>query len=84
MLDKMSDASRIVDRLQKRGLVRKALNDDDRRLVNVQITEEGLTMVNHLKKMETALDAMTRGLSKAEAAELNRLLDKMRDNFHGE
>src|SRR5450432_4619602 len=37
MLDKMSDTSRIVDRLLKKGLVRKTPNGEDRRLVDVVI-----------------------------------------------
>ena len=41
MLDKMSDTSRIVDRLIAKGLVKKAICKTDRRLVDVLITEKG-------------------------------------------
>src|SRR5215831_20447035 len=41
MLDKMSDTSRIVDRLIKKGLVKKNVCKADRRLVDVIITEKG-------------------------------------------
>src|SRR5580692_11323667 len=41
MLDKMSDSSRIVDRLIKKGLVKKNICKTDRRLVDVIITKKG-------------------------------------------
>src|SRR5690606_5463227 len=41
MLDKMSDTSRIVDRLVVKGLAKKTLCKKDRRLVDVTITEKG-------------------------------------------
>jgi DNA-binding MarR family transcriptional regulator len=77
MLDKMSDASRIVDRLFKKGLVSKEICGTDKRLVDVGITEQGLTMLAQIDKaseFDTALNRIT----EEEAAELNRILDKIR------
>ncbi len=40
MLDKMSDTSRIVDRLVKKELVEKAICEADKRLVDIRITDK--------------------------------------------
>jgi DNA-binding MarR family transcriptional regulator len=48
MLDKMSDTSRIVDRLLMKGLVRKNTSKTDKRLVDVFITYEGNTLLSKL------------------------------------
>ena len=42
MIDKMSDASRIVDRLVQKGLVSRCTNTKDRRAVDIRISEQGL------------------------------------------
>lgn len=79
MLDKMSDASRLVDRLASRDLVLKKTNNADKRLVCVTITDAGLHLLenvdNALKKMGQA----TKKLSKSEAEMMNAWLDKIRE-----
>jgi DNA-binding MarR family transcriptional regulator len=78
MLDKMSDASRIVDRLVQKGLALKNTNVSDKRAVDILITEKGLTL---LKKIdgEVSISGLIAGnLTDAEASHLNLLLDKMR------
>ncbi|HMF72589.1 MAG TPA: winged helix DNA-binding protein, partial [Flavitalea sp.] len=78
MLDKMSDTSRIVDRLIKKGLVKKVVCKSDRRLVDVSITDKGSEL---LAKLDLANDEMDEVLSKItieEASTLNVLLDKIR------
>ena len=78
MLDKMSDTSRIVDRLIKKGLVKKVVCKSDRRLVDVSITDKGGEL---LAKLDLANDEMDEVLSKItieEASTLNVLLDKIR------
>ncbi|GGH71235.1 MarR family winged helix-turn-helix transcriptional regulator [Phaeocystidibacter marisrubri] len=79
MLDKMSDASRLVDRLEKCGKVAKERNKDDRRLVKVVITEKGRDLVERIRAKEVALyNPMNDRLTDEEAAQLSELLDKMR------
>jgi DNA-binding MarR family transcriptional regulator len=80
MLDKMSDTSRIVERLQRKGLVEKKTCAIDKRLVDVVISRKGLTLLEKLDKRNCELDEMIQGLSGEEANQLNRLLDKMREN----
>lgn len=78
MLDKMSDTSRIVDRLLKKGLVKKVICKSDRRLVDVTITEKGLKLLERLDGFNDEMDAMLNGLTEEEAVVLNRLLDRLR------
>ncbi|HUM66237.1 MAG TPA: MarR family transcriptional regulator [Chitinophagaceae bacterium] len=78
MLDKMSDTSRIVDRLITKGLVKKAICKTDRRLVDVLITEKGRKMLERLDLRQDELDNIVGNLSEKEATTLSELLDKLR------
>jgi len=78
ILDKMSDTSRIVDRLIQKGYVDKSVNNYDKRAVDIIISDKGLTL---LKKMDKEVDFssfIAPNLTEAEAEQLNILLDKMR------
>ena len=78
MIDKMSDTSRIVDRLITKGLVKKGICKSDRRLVDVIITDKGKKMLERLDKRQDELDNIIGNLSEKEAAILSELLDKIR------
>ncbi len=78
MLDKMSDTSRIVDRLILKNLVKKTTCTHDKRLVDVVITEEGLEVLRSIDALNEEMDGLINGLSEEDATELNKLLDKMR------
>ena len=78
MLDKMSDTSRIVDRLIAKGLVKKGTCKSDRRLVDVMITEKGRKMLERLDQREDELDNIIGNLTEKEAVVLSDLLDKLR------
>ena len=78
MLDKMSDTSRIVDRLVKKELVKKVICKTDRRLVDVTISEKGLSLIEGMDGHNDEMDASVGTLSTEEAMALNGLLDKMR------
>lgn len=78
MLDKMSDASRIVERLVQKGLVSRCTNEKDRRAVDIKINEKGLELLQKLD-MELNINKILKShLSDEEADQLNTLLDKMR------
>lgn len=79
MLDKMSDTSRIVDRLITKGLVKKGTCKSDRRLVDVLITDKGKKMLERLDNRQDELDKILGNLSEKEAAILSDLLDKIRN-----
>ena len=78
MLDKMSDTSRLVDRLVQKGLVQKKTSKTDKRLVDVTITKKGLTLLAKLDKRSTDMDGILSSLSEKECKTLNKLLDKLR------
>jgi DNA-binding MarR family transcriptional regulator len=78
MLDKMSDTSRIVDRLVKKELVQKVICKTDRRLVDVTITDAGMQLLEKLDSYNEQMDLMLGNLNEEEAKMLNQLLDKIR------
>jgi DNA-binding MarR family transcriptional regulator len=79
MLDKMSDTSRIVERMLRKGLVEKNICSSDKRLVDVVLTQEGYTVLEKLDKRNEEIDNILEHLSIEEAEMISRLLDKMRD-----
>jgi DNA-binding MarR family transcriptional regulator len=80
MIDRMSDASRIVDRLQKQGFVTKQTNNIDKRNTDVMISEKALSMLLEIDiKMEHA-ESLLGHLDDHEIEHLNMLIDKILDN----
>lgn len=79
MLEKMSDTSRIVDRLIAKGLVKKVVCKNDRRLVDVVITEKGKKLLERLDDRQDEIDGILGNLSEKDANILSDLLDKIRD-----
>ena len=80
MLDKMSDTSRIVDRLIRKGLVKKVICKTDKRLVDVSITEKGKKVLRKIDQQEDEISKIVQALSETEAKTLNKLLDKVRQS----
>lgn len=79
MLDKMSNASRLVDKLLIKNLVARTECPSDRRAVDVVITEEGLTLLKTLDEGQARWEeSMQQRLTEREANELSELLDKLR------
>jgi len=81
MLDKMSDTSRIVDRLEIKGLVKKNVCENDKRMVDVYITVKGKKLLEKIDRCEDEMDAIAGPLSAAELKTINKLLDKMRQSL---
>ncbi|MBS1522643.1 MAG: MarR family transcriptional regulator [Bacteroidetes bacterium] len=78
MLDKMSDASRIVDRLIQKGLVSRCTNNKDRRAVDIRISEAGLEILSKMDEEFKTKDMLKNNLTEEEAGKLSDLLDKLR------
>lgn len=79
MMDKMSDTSRIVDRLLAKKLVTKKVCVDDNRLVDVCISEKGLQLLQKLDDIEGKVAVFLANISETEAGALSDLLDKIND-----
>jgi len=79
MLDKMSNASRLVEKLRLKGYVRKAVNPSDKRNADIWITDDGLQLLEDMAPaIDNHVDRM-KVLSLEEAQHLNNLLDKVRE-----
>ena len=79
MLDKMSDTSRIVDRLVIKNLVKKVVCKADKRLVDISITDKGKKLLAKIDLRQSELDGVLGRLSNADAVILNKLLNKIRE-----
>jgi len=78
MIDKSSNATRLVEKLRQKGLLKREICENNRRQVDISITEKGLSI---LRKIDLEAETWTEALkviTKTEAQELNRILDKLR------
>ncbi len=79
MLDKMSNASRLVEKLKQKGLVERLPCEDDRRRVDISITEKGLNLLGEASvAIEEDMAKIRSVLTTEEAQQLSDLLDKVR------
>ena len=78
MLDKMSDASRVVERLRQKGLIQRQKSEVDRRSVEVKITDEGLRVLERVDSEYAFLDNLLSNISAEQAREMNEYLDQIR------
>ncbi len=78
MLDKMSDASRLVERLRQKGLLERAICEKDRRRADIIITQKGLDKLKELDHLDDELKKFFHEVSEDELQQANNLLDKIR------
>ncbi|MFD0940803.1 MarR family winged helix-turn-helix transcriptional regulator [Pedobacter boryungensis] len=78
IVDKMSDTSRIVDRLIQKGYVKKTINKYDKRAVDIIISDDGLSLLKEINKKIDFSTLIAPNLTTEEAERLNLLLEKMR------
>ena len=78
MLDKMSDTSRIVDRLIAKDLVKKTICPTDKRLVDIVITEKGQELLQKIDMESDQVAVIMASLSENDAEMLSSLLDRLR------
>ncbi len=81
MLDRMSDTSRIVDRLIVKTLAKKTISKRDKRLVDVTLTAKGKKLLEKLDSTQSFIDGVMQNITEQEAKELNCLLDKVRGSL---
>ena len=73
--------TRMIDRLEQKGLVRRVPNPDDRRAMNLELTSAGKALYPQLlQAKETVQAQFLRGFGKAEVQTLESLLNRMLDN----
>jgi DNA-binding MarR family transcriptional regulator len=78
MLDRMSNATRLVDKLLDKELVERGQCPDNRRKVDIVITQKGLDLVGQTDFIITQFNKQYKSLSPEEAKLLGELLDKLR------
>lgn len=78
MIDKSSNATRLVEKLRQKGLVKREICESNRRQVDIIITDKGLSLLTKIDKQEDEWLATLKGITRTEAKELNRILDKLR------
>lgn len=79
MIDKMSNASRLVEKLRKKGLVERNECEYDRRRVDIVLTDAGKEVVEAASaEMKQQMDALLSDLSLEQAAQINELMEIVR------
>jgi len=79
MLDKANDLTRLLDKLERKGLIQRNLCPTNRRKMDITLTQAGLELLEKMNRiMDQTHDALKKRLSDREAASLSHLLDKMR------
>ena len=79
LLDRTPDVTRLLVRLEARGLVERRRAEHDRRVVEVEITPQGLDVLAELDEpVRATLDRLTQHLSDSEKRTLSHLLETVR------
>lgn len=78
MLDRMSDASRIVDKLVAKNYITREVCPNDRRRVHLLISEKGLNLLKKLDFIDEATKDIFKSLNSEQIEQLNSLLDTLR------
>ena len=79
MLDRTPDVTRLLDRLERAGLIERERSELDRRVVEVGITEKGMNLLCEMNDEIRAVEEhLVRHLSAGELKQLSELLEKLR------
>lgn len=78
MLDKNPDLTRLSDRLIKKGLIERSVNEQNRRQVQLTITQKGLDLLGKMDPVLKKHNQFLMNLSDSEAEQLSNLMDKLR------
>ena len=78
MLDKSSNASRLVDKLKQKDLVEREVCTNDRRQVDIKITAKGLKLLNEIGEKLDNLNGFKETITKEDAKKMSAFLDQIR------
>jgi len=78
MIDRNSNATRLVEKLRQKGFVKREICENNRRQVDISITDTGLDVLQKIDESRDKWLESLKTVSKTEAEELNKQLDKLR------
>jgi len=78
MIDKSSNCTRLVEKLRQKGLLKREICETNRRQVDITILDNGLALLRKIDSEAQQWLSSLKNITKAEAQELNRILDKLR------
>jgi DNA-binding MarR family transcriptional regulator len=78
MIDKMSNASRLVEKLRKKEFIERVICEHDRRQVDVRITQKGLDLLKDADQEMGKFSEIISKITETEAKQLSALLEKIR------
>lgn len=78
MIDRSSNATRLVEKLRLKALVTREVCEDNRRQVDIGITDKGINLLKKIDQDSESWLTLLKNISGTEAKELNRILDKLR------
>lgn len=78
MIDKMSNTSRLVEKLRQKELIERVICEHDRRQVDVKITDKGIKLLEKLNSRVDDFDQLINNITVGEAKLINTILDKVR------
>ena len=80
MVSKNSNTTRLVEKLRLKGLITRIQNEENRRKVDIRITNDGLKLLEDIESVKTDFEKDIVGnLSTTEIIALNQLLEKIRN-----
>lgn len=80
MVVRMPDVTRLVDRLEDRGLVSRRVSSDDKRVKYVRVTDKGLRLLERIDpEIETLGQSVLGHMSERDLRTVSRLMEQVRD-----
>lgn len=80
MMSKNSNTTRLVEKLRLKGLITRVQNEENRRKVDIRITEEGLKLLDEIDVIQNDFENnVIKNLDSSEISVLNKLLIKIRN-----
>jgi DNA-binding MarR family transcriptional regulator len=79
MIDKNSNATRLVEKLRLKGFVKREVCENNRRQVDISITKKGLDLLSEIDTINDNWGESFKGITKSQAEALNHALDQLRE-----
>lgn len=84
MVERSPNSTRLMDKLLEKGLIERIRCQEDRRIVYVKISKDGLQVLSQIDEALPSQSLLPSHLSDDESELLSNLLDKMRDGYGNE